>query len=173
LADWNTGSVSLRTSYSFKEDNTQPHRWNGQLYAYVYRTVDVDDGSTQGPVAIGSAAPPDPSEGAMLELEHVQDDGTAPPTGWELQTTNYVLTWTNDVIHYDNDPLSATALGFDEEPFDVYTADAHAPAIWDATDLPQYITCDDVDALYSGSGAGSRAFYRMVLLPRFFFRRTP
>jgi hypothetical protein len=139
----------------------------------VYRTVEVDDDSTRGPVAVGNLPPGNNrAEGAMLEFISVREDGTAPPSGWALETVNYVLTNTNDVVHYDNDPLDSTALGFDEEPWDVYTADANAPAIWDAADLPQYITVDDVDALYGGSGAGSRAFYRLAILPRFFFRRT-
>lgn len=173
MYEWNTGNIGLLTSYTTREDNTQPHRWFPAQYAYLYRTVEVDDGSTRGPVGVGGSLPGNyEAEGAMLEFISVREDGTSPPSGWALQTTNYVMTWTNDVVHYDNDPLSATALGFNEEPFDVYTADANAPAIWDASTLPQYITVDDVDALYGGSGAGSRAFYRMALLPRFFFRRT-
>lgn len=154
-------------------DDTFPYRSQGSLAGIVWSVRPVDDDTTRGPLARGPAMAftPGESQGAMLELERVVDNGPNPPTGWTLDDASWVMAAGYATVHYDNASLVKADLDDNWEPFSFSTPPTAPPKLWPLTDLPQFTAPQDVGDLYSIT-ADVRDAFQLMIIPRFLFLRS-
>lgn len=141
--------------------------------AWLGRCVEDNSGSTPAVYLTPEAAADIPNGLAyeeLLDVEHALEDGPTPPTGWQFDGQDGIMTIPRPMVNWDNDPLVAAST---YEVVSEYPAAAVDASAWEAASIDNtIIDSPTVSGWYALSPVpDERTTWQIRLINRFFVVR--